>query len=386
MFRNTVFVFTSLLLSFVAQLGWAEPTVEEIKRQAELAYAKIDKLSISCMVVLNEVLDVTNEDGTTSMTWDGTLGLGSCEFRFDRATKQLAIGSEGVPGLLIADKKLWILAWSTEGEKPFYLEIENHRSIGLQEIDEAMQALATDCPWACQARSQCLSMVLPFLNGGMDRLFSKTAKILHPNGSLDDGILLMGHPDSKFMVAEPPKLDPEKFPVCIQTIDGSSRWNYAFRRDTGLLSGAIGFVDRAKYDRTVGKLSVILKPILDFGNGDETSGEFKELPFELPPDATILKPAELKEAYSRLRMKTDVQVYVDSKSAIEKHLEEATRTKLELNIKLSTRQPCTDEDVEDLKHTRHELARSQAEIQRHTFLLQQVTKIIAERKNVHRQQ
>src|SRR5580698_8667034 len=79
--------------------------VATFKQKVVDANAKVDKFSISCLCYER----IVGPD-------DPQLCLGSVEYRFDRATKQFAIGAGGLPVLYAKNNRLFVLAFR---EQPF---------------------------------------------------------------------------------------------------------------------------------------------------------------------------------------------------------------------------------------------------------------------------
>ncbi len=163
--------------------------------------------------------------------------MGSIEYRFDRRTRQLAIGNQGEPGLLVKDRQLFLLVCCDDDEVPTYLEVTKNTSDHLEgHLKEALQLIRSECPLA-GGSFNVPCFVFPFLGGGTERLFPPDAKILK-EGDADQAefaaIFDFGHPDFKHILVpkedNPDKIDPKK-PVCIKTDDGTSAWAYAFERE-----------------------------------------------------------------------------------------------------------------------------------------------------------
>ena len=229
---------TCCIFSWVVGNGMAGPPLAEIQKKVADGYAKVDKLSVSYLVYERYVGD------------EGQYDLGNIEYRFDRATKQLAIGAdEGNPSLLIKNNRLFVLAFRKSLSAPTYLAVNKGAAIGWNDVNEAVREVRKDCPLFVEPiGSRFSSVVLPFLDGGMKRLFTEASEVLNGSDPKESLIFEMGNSDAIFAVgANQPKLDPKRGPFCVRTKNGSSTWTYAFDRFSGRLNAARHRAQRAGY-------------------------------------------------------------------------------------------------------------------------------------------
>ena len=288
MFHLRAFALAVAFLPILFTEGFADPPSAAVKKKIIDAYAKVDKLSISCFAY------ELSDDGERKHT-----ALGNVAYRFDRATKQLAIGAEGVPWMLVNNGQLFLRAYRDEGGVGTYLEIDKPIAICSRDIDDAMRVIQKKCPLIPPDSVPCC-FVLPFLDGGAEKLFGAPAELLSendPKGSLIFGI---GHPEGRITIgplnAEQRKLDPKKTPLCTRTNHGSSTWEYAFDSDNGIMTAAHGFVPSDEVTGIPGRrIEYIMQRQWSFADGP--SAESHEVAFELPQNAKRVKAEDLRAAY-----------------------------------------------------------------------------------------
>jgi hypothetical protein len=115
--------------------------------------------------------------------------MGSIEYRFNRRTKQLAIGAQGEPGLLVKDNQLFLLLWHDKNEEV----PPNVRVFKKEEL--------------------------------------KQEEILGKQKEHFSAIFDLGNPDYKHILVpqeqNTDKIDPKNRPVCIKTDAEASSWRFS---------------------------------------------------------------------------------------------------------------------------------------------------------------
>ncbi len=132
----TVVLACALLPSFV-QGGFPDEPMPSIQKAVVESYGKLNHLSVSCLVYVKD------------MYAPAQISLGSIEYRFDRRRKQLAIGAQGEPGLLVRDNHLFLLLWHDKNDDvPTYLDVRKSQAVTWKDVDEARQLVRKNCPLA----------------------------------------------------------------------------------------------------------------------------------------------------------------------------------------------------------------------------------------------
>ena len=353
MFNYRAIVLACILLPAFVSAGSASPPLESIQKTVVDGYGRIDKLSISCLVYERIV-------GS-----EGQLALGTVEYRFDRATKQLAIGNEGVPALLVKNKTLFVLAFRDENEVPTYLKIEKTAAINSRDVAVALQTVRAKCSLAEPPVCNCSAcFASPFLDGGMDSLFSPATKVASDVDPKQALIFQLGHPDSPVFVVDDksrPKLDPRKSPLCITTKDGSSIWAYAFDRAAGTMIAAYGEVGSEEATGIPGRrVEILLRQTVPFLN--EKSADPKQVSYELPEGAKQVGVADLRALYlHELRRTIETEKLVERVQEAQKSRQAAAERESTLASRIAQNRSTGHADPKQLEKDEQEFAELQAE-------------------------
>ncbi len=308
-------LFACTLISAIAGDRLATPTAAELRKAVTDGYGKVDRLSISCFFV-----DKENYEG------EPVLCMGSLEYRFDRQTRRLAIGAQQEPGLLVNGKEFFFVLWHENNGDPTYLKVNKTHPVRWNDVDETMRVVRKDCP-LCEFSCcfACSGFVLPFLEGGVERLLPPNTKVLSladPNQTArrialgeqeplgEQGIFGLGHPDYKVWIGYPketPNLDPKRFPICFKTEDKACTWTWAFDPQSGTLSAAVGIVDpKGAWGVPGNNHLVLLKKIVSFDK-DDFGGRVSSVPLCLPENAKTVEFADLKASYYRTMREPCIQ-------------------------------------------------------------------------------
>ncbi|MCE9529466.1 MAG: DUF4355 domain-containing protein [Planctomycetales bacterium] len=351
MFSPRTWARVSAVLLAVNANCWADPPLAEMQKSVHEAYRKIDRFSISCFAIQS----VAGEDAASSM--------GSIEYRFDRAKNQLAIGTEGVPYLLVQGKRLLLRVEYGDEDDSIYLAVEKPTSITWSDVDEARRTLRTHCPLA-DVTALCIpAFVLPFLADGEERLFSVNTQLLEegdPQNRLSFGL---GHPDAEIRIGgkEQPNLDSQRAPLCLSTEDRTATWAYAFDRHTGIMTGARGIVTPPPPAEGVPavKMEFLLKPWHSFLEGD--FAEAREVPWELPSKAQVVDAAGLRAAYLAGLRKSGREALIERKQRWEEQAESKQKRKQQLTERMAQQKAMAGTDNKQLKKDEAELTQLKAD-------------------------
>jgi hypothetical protein len=353
----TLILFSTFVPSLVC-IGLPDQPVQKVQEAVVDSYGKVNNYSVSCFIYVGDI-------------HASPLCMGSIEYRFDRSAKQLAAGTRGEPELLVKDGQLFLLVChENDRENPTYLEVRKSHAITWKDIDEARQLIRKECPLA--RGSMCIPCyVWPFLDGGAERLFPANATVVTQNDMKPaevsskqsesfSGIFRFGHPDLKRIIGANEedfvKLDPKKYPVCIKSEDGPSSWVFAFERETGNLTAAIGVVDRQQVLGIPGnELSIITKKTVSFVEGKNAEGEFKPLPLQLPQGARTVGAAGLKAAYYAAMLRTGRSALVERKDRAEEDLRATIKKETQLNARIAALSPRAAKEPKELDDLQREL-------------------------------
>lgn len=387
----------SLLLVCIFQLAFgqtanAATAVAGVREAVAKSYAKIDRFWML--------------GGAFGTDGGGGFTMVDIEFRFDRRTKQLAIGELGAatPFLLVKGNQAFLFLWRDKEEVSTYLQIENDRAITWKDIDGGWQVVQKECgpcagllhggimnPIVCSAASR---LVAPFLEDGLERMVSAESKMnLAPTdraaaeklveagklAAMEFMIVELGHPDYR-MIALPTKLDPKKFPICVTTEDKSSGWYYAFDRRTWMISGAIGVVDHKEMCGFPGNKVAISMKQGDFtvdGTVVKPFPEFKPVTFELPKGAEIIGVADLRDAYIEV-VKSKIGAADLQKQIVDvkKELQRVVREESELQAKIAKLSAGSSANREGLEGARLKLADAQGAQQTYAYIIAELQRVI----------
>ena len=297
------------------------------------SYARLDRYSVSCVIAVIE-------KGQCS-------ALGSFAYRFDRGTNRLAIEGDETKLLVEGNRAFLLLSIDETTGVPTYLKIERRRPVSWRNIDDALAVIRKECPSTTGLSFYNPSFALPFLDGGIDKLFSQKATALNLDPKVaarlasdmsqtgefakhdktidwDVEVFGIGHPDYKFFIGPPPKkpkLDPKKFPICFRTEDAVSNWRYAFDPQAGTLSAAVGVVDCREIHGVPGnKVTIYIKPTISFGEG-EVTGEFRPARFQLSEEANVIGMADFKNFFHRAMRQIGTRTFLERKADLEKELQ-----------------------------------------------------------------
>ncbi len=277
-----------LILALAAPLSVAraETPLEALRKSVADAYAKVDSLSISCFTFQRRLPE------------EAVYAMGSVEVRFSRATRQLAIGSDGIPELLVEGNRLRLFA-TGEIVDPVYLNVATNRPMTWDDVDAATTKVQRACTLGQPSTTPSLAFALPFLEGGMDRLFTKTTTLIDAADQDGKFIVGIGHPEGKVWIGEQkalPKPDPARNPICVRTKSDAGTWEYAFNRETHLMTAARGVMDSDLVTGLPGrKFEVVMIKTVSFNGGP--SADPTEVPLELPKESRSVQAANLHAAY-----------------------------------------------------------------------------------------
>ncbi|MFZ1935702.1 MAG: hypothetical protein WCB27_25325 [Thermoguttaceae bacterium] len=293
---RTVALACALVMS-LAPRGLAVPTAEDVRKIIADRCAKVGRFAMAC----EGVAAIVGSRGEAGGCW-GYWGL---DFAFERTTKRLSFECDGIPFLLVQDRRAFLLLEHDPEnleETPTYLEIQRDRAIAWKDITATLEAMKREsapygydcccCPYdACKDVAACV--LAPFLEGGLDYFFSRKVQPLHydaksPSGDpesmelylrhlkeseklteFESGIFTFGHPDSKVMSSateKPPRLSLEQFPLCFKATDDSSSLVYAFSRENGVFLAVMGTADQERVFGSPGnKVTIFAKAYILMG-------------------------------------------------------------------------------------------------------------------------
>jgi hypothetical protein len=370
------------ILSAVTQNGLPDQSLPALQKAVVERYARIDHYSVSCLLYVKDVYAPAQ------------LCMGGIDYRFDRRTKRLAVGSQQQVGMLIRDDRLLLLACRDESEDALtYLEIRKDHTITWKDVDEARQLLRKECPLADGSyRMPCF--VWPFLDGGGARLFPPTTKLLKQSNAkqgkpiqkeLDPfaAILDFGHPDYQHILVPKDRnndtIDPKHNPICTMTEDGVDQWAFAFERASGTMTAAIGIVDRKQVLGTPGnKLLVLLKRIATFGENDKGAGEFRPLPLDLPQNARTVGLSGLKTAYYTAMAHATYPSLAEQNEQVERALLAAVQKRNRLEADLAKSIVTSGTERDRLADLRRQLDATRGDIASCSYVNTQLKRLIAE--------
>ena len=329
--------------------GTAESANSElaaIHRAIEEGYGKLDHLSMVCFGYA-----ATLRDGKPN----SSLYYGGMAYGYDRKTARLAIFKDGRPEILVQNGHLFTYLWGDSSGTATYLESVKPRSITWNDVDEAERIVAEQCPLAGYAHvDRC--MVLPLLEGGIDRLFAGTIQILRQSDTREQvNIFELGHPQWKVMIGLPQpvaKLDPARYPRCFRVKNGSTNLSYAID-SSGMISAVVGIVSRVDVLSVPGNRLFVLKKNCGLVEKGQTLGSENEFLLELPQGAKRIGAADLKASY-RAEMKAEgMEILQAELDNLEKGWKELLTTEAGLLAKIA--------DCQTNGQKRDELARFRAE-------------------------
>jgi hypothetical protein len=399
---RTVVLACALVMS-LAPRGLAAPTAEEMRKIIAERCAKVDHISMECAVFYGRANSGSGGDEIL--------------YQFDRPTRRLQVTSLGLQSpvvLFIEDRHASFLLHSDEeGGSPTYLEIHRDRAIGWNDITAALQVMKKECePYGmvccpyelCSEISTCF--VAPFLDGGMDVLFSKHIQPLSYDGKLlaadperamgqlakteklsgaEVYAVTLGHPDSKLLqspVETPPRLAPEKFPLCFKRKDESHSLVYAFNRESGVFLSVTGTVDHRQIFFCPGnEVSIYAKA------GIVKEGYMpKSMLFKLPKDARIIGVADLKSEYRRMLSETSLDETVKQKATEEEELQKLIREESDLSAKLARLSADAKTDRKTLEEVRLQLALTRGDETMYVYRVAKLQKLIDARERLKKSQ
>jgi hypothetical protein len=261
-----------------------------LRRVVGEGYRKTDHFTMDCFGYA-----ATIKDGKP----DFSLYYGGSAYGFDRATRWLAIFKEGRPEILVQDRHLFVYLWDDYAGAMTYLEVVRPHPITWNDVDEAERAVIEQCPLAGYPRfDRC--MVLPLLEGGIDRLFDGATEVFQQGTAKEQvDIFELGHPQWKVMIGLPQpvaKLDPSQYPRCFRVKKGDSDLAFAVNR-SGIISAVVGTTVSEDVTMVPGNRVFVLKKnsgIVGAGQALE-SGEILRL--ELPTNSKRIGVADLKTSY-----------------------------------------------------------------------------------------
>ena len=168
----------------------------------------------------------------------------------------------------------------------------------------------------------------PFLDGGADKFFSATTRVLDESDPKDRAVISEAHPATPFIAnGTEQRLDPQRLSVCIESQDASSKWTYAFDRKSGTLCTASG---TAHYEDVFGTpgydLVVAMKSMTDFNKG-EISAECTEVALKLPPNAKVVGISNLRAEILR---NTGLPALEAQKVELDKHIQSSKDSESQL--------------------------------------------------------
>ena len=326
----------------------AASPVQQIQDQVVAGYKAVDEFSVVYLVMVNEV-------GPKAASFGG----GPMAYRYSRTRKKLAIGHYGIPMLLVNGNRAFIWLWANEGKTGTYLEFKKSHAIGWSDIDEAMRLIEQQCPLV-GIPFYLPGPLLPYLDGGVEQLFSKKTQILKRDDRDTELIFIYGHTDGKVLKAlDVSNLDPKQFPRCIKTEDAVSAWKYAFHHETGLMSAATGVVSRMRVLGTPGeKVEVFLQQVVSYHAG-EKSKEFPEVPLRLPKAAKTIAIDDLKNALHKEMLRGGLKRMIDEHAEIDKELQAIIETEKKLTKKIVEQQANPARNPKELKQLQLELESTQ---------------------------
>ena len=310
-------------------------------------------------------------------------------YRYSRERKKLAIGLGGGsdPMLLVDGKHVFIWLWNNEDKTSTYLEFKKSHAIGWSDIDEAMRLIEQQCPLV-GIPFYLPGPLLPYLDGGVEQLFSKKTQILKRDDRDAELIFIYGHTDGKVLkTSNVSNLDPQKFPRCIKTEDAVSAWKYAFHHETGLISAATGVVPRMQVVGTPGeKVQVFLQQVVTYHAGEE-SREFPEVSLRLPKAATTIVIDDLKSALHKEMLRGGLKRMIDEHAEIDKELQAIIETEKKLTRKIVEQQANPARNPKELKQLQLELESTQGTRKTYTYVEAATRRLIDEirqkQKNAH---
>lgn len=364
--------FGLMLVSGIGHALAAPPSISDVRRTVVDGYGKIDRFSVSCMLGIDEIID---RDPRKCLR---TVCLGSVEYRFDRATKRLAIASGVWPELLIHGNKLFVGIWGGSAGSPIYVEVEKSNSVTWGDVDEALRSIRKQCPLALSDRCHFPAFLYPFLDGGADRFFSASTRVLDESDPKDRAVISEAHPATPFIAnGTKRRLDPQRLLVCIESQDASSKWTYAFDRKSGALSAASG-TDRYEhifgmpgYDVIVG-----MTIVTDFNKG-EISAECTEVALDLPPNAKVVGISDLRAEILR---NTGLPALEAQKVELDKNIQSSKDSESQLLLRIAKFTAEPDKRRDDPEDDQLELIRTRAEKNRYLFAAGELEKLIDEAK------
>ena len=403
------FVLAGVLVFSLAPRGFAAPTAEDLRKIIAERCAKVDHFSLDC------------EGCCSIIKGGGCWGYFGLRITFDRPTKRMAFGLDGLPALLVQDRRAFFLLYCdgrNEKEAPTYVEIRQERPIAQQDIVAALRVMKKEgepygydcCCCVYDAYKEVATRFLtPFLDGTMGDLFSKKvqpldcdARLLAANmekgspqtehvrmrlteteklSEIECGIFALGHPDSKLMQSPeeaPPHLAPEKFPICFKTKDDSSSWVYAFNRESGVFLGVIGTVDQKEIFGSPGNEVVVYVKACLLKDSDEC----KPMPLDLPKNARIIGVADLKSDYRRMLSETNAEELRERIAYEEGELQKRVRDESDLSAKLAKLSGEAKTDKKTLEDVRSQLVLARGETARYAYHVAKFQQFIEARERL----
>lgn len=340
---------------------------QQIKEHVVTGYKAVDEFSVVYLMVVNEV-----DPG-------GTICMGPIAYRYNRAQKKLAIGGDGDPRLLVEDNLAFIWLWKNEDETSTYLEFKKSRAIDWRDIDEAIQLIKKQYPLA--GPSFCLpGPVLPFLDGGVEQLFSEKTRVVTRDDRNDD-FFVAGHPERTVLIGiqDKSKLDPKKYPRCIKTENAVSTWQYAIHHETGLISVAMGVVPRMQVLGVPGnKVDIGLIRACIYHAGGERSREFPEVSLRLPQTARTIAIDELKNALHMEMTRGGLKKLIDQHAETDKELNAIIETEKKLAKKIIEQKANAARNPKELKKLRLELESTQGTRKTYSYVEAAMRRLIEE--------
>ena len=329
----------------------------QLQEHVTSGYKAVDEFSVVYLMVVNEV-----DPG-------GTICMGPIAYRYNRAQKKLAIGGDGDPLLLVEGNTAFIWLWKNEDETSTYLEFKKSRAIDWRDIDEAIQLIKKQYPLA--GPTFCLpGPVLPFLDGGVEQIFSKKTRVVTRDDDSDD-FFVAGHPQRTVLIGiqDKSKLDPKKYPRCIKTENAVSTWQYAIHHETGLISVAMGVVPRMQVLGVPGnKVDIGLIRAGTYHAGGERSREFPEVSLRLPQTARTIVMDELKSALHKEMMRGGLKKLIDKYAEVDKELQAIIESENNLTKKVVEQKANAARNPKEFKNLQLELKTTQGTKKTYTYV------------------
>ena len=279
-------------------------------------------------------------------------------FRFDRSKKQLAIGGdEGVAFLLVKNNRLFVRVFRDAQGAPTYLVVEKPTAIGWDDVDAATQAIRMKCPLSDPVPIRCSCILLPFLDGGMKRLFGEKSEMVNENDSTESMLFAWGNSDCRIGVGlDQPKLDPKRAPLCVRTKSGSAIWTYAFDRFSGMMNAVRGIVPSEQVTGAHGRqFEIMIGKSGSFTGGP--SADPTEVSFDLPKDAKVVELSGLRKAYlNALSEDIGADKLIEIQTLGQASLRTITEDEIRIAARIAKQNPAAEADKAQLKKDESELA------------------------------